>query len=499
MRPHPLTVLMLLAAVAGFAFASVSTSDFVQHLDRQVHGIHCSFLPGIGAAEASNTGCHVTLMSPYSSVMRSSVWGGVPISLPAMSVFAFIAFWALWLMLRDRQSDARATGFGVLATLLPVAASVVMAFISLNELDAACKLCIGIYVSSATAFFAALGLWLSARNTRIAGGGDDVATGVLALSFVVGVLFVAIPVTTYALSAPDFERYAGKCGQLTHAADPQLTLALGPQDRSVPMLEVLDPLCPSCRGFETRFTRMPEAQQVARRALLFPLDNACNWMVSDAIHPGACTLSEAMLCAGDDAETVLAWAFENQPAIVAAAKGNPNAAKAMVDARFPQLARCVGSPAIKARLNAVLRFAVKNRLQVLTPQVFVSGLRLCDEDSDLGLDFALPRLIERARTSPPVLAPAEPMRSLLPQPGELPRAPVARPAVPRPAPAAPSEPGAAQQNQDAPPSEAPEAPAPAPEAPPPAPEGTPPPAAPSEPADPPAAEPSAAEPEEAAP
>ena len=50
MRPHPWTALLLLASVAGFAFAAVSTYDFVAHLDRQVHGIHCSFLPGLGAA-----------------------------------------------------------------------------------------------------------------------------------------------------------------------------------------------------------------------------------------------------------------------------------------------------------------------------------------------------------------------------------------------------------------------------------------------------------------
>jgi hypothetical protein len=69
----------------------------------------------------------------------------------------------------------------------------------------------------------------------------------------------------------------------------------------------------------------------------------------------------------------------------------------MVGEKFPELASCVGSSAARAKLNLALRFAVKNHLQVLTPQVFVNGLRLCDEDTDLGLDFALPRLIERAQ------------------------------------------------------------------------------------------------------
>ena len=445
MRPHPLTALLLLAALAGFAFASVSTYDFVAHLDRQVHGIHCSFLPGLGAAEAANTGCHVTLMSPYSSVFRASVWGGIPISLPAMSVFCFLAFWAAWLVLRDRQEDPAATGFALAATLLPVGASLVMAYISLHTLGAACKLCIGIYLSSATAFVAALLLFLRARNAgqiararmgddelRPRGAQGQLALGVLGLAFAVGVLFVVVPVSTYALSAPDFERYVGSCGQLNHAPDPQLLVPLGPQDRATTMIEVLDPLCPSCRGFEARYGDMPVSEQISRKALLFPLDNTCNWMVSDAIHPGACAMSEAMLCAGSNAEQVLQWAFSEQVNITTATKADPKAAARMVTARFPELARCVGTPTARNKLNLVLRFAVKNRLQVLTPQVFVGGLRLCDEDTDLGLDYALPRLVERARPNPPTLAPMEPARMPPPPP----------PTRPRPAPAAHTAPPA---------------------------------------------------------
>lgn len=428
MRPHPWTALLLLAASAGFAFAAVSTYDFVAHLDRQVHGIHCSFLPGLGAAESGNTGCHVTLMSPYSSVMRSSVWGGIPISLPAMSVFAFLGFWALWMMLRDRQSDVRATGFALAATALPALASLVMAFISLSELDAACKLCIGIYAASATAVVAAFLLWTDARRASgLHAGHAPLSMGVLGMSFGLGVLFVALPVTTYAMSAPAFERYIGSCGQLTHEADPQLLVPLGPQGGETSMIEVLDPLCPSCRGFEERFARMEVAQTISRKALLFPLDNSCNWMVGEAIHPGACAISEAVLCAGPRATEVLDWAFDNQEAIMQAARSDAKAgARRMAAARFPELARCIGSAATGAKLNQALRYAVKNRLQVLTPQVFVEGLRLCDEDTDLGLDYALPRLIDRARAQPPQLRPA----------GNLPASPIALQPQRRPAAAA---------------------------------------------------------------
>ena len=489
MRPHPMTLLLLLGAIAGFTFASVSTYDFVAHLDRQVHGIHCSFLPGLAAPEAGNSGCHVTMMSPYSSMFRSSVWGGIPISLPAMCVFCFLAFWALWLIIRDKQRDPGATGFALAASLLPAIASIVMAYISLHQLGTACKLCIGIYSSSALCFVASLLLWLGARNATPEPGGAPVSLGMLGLAFGIGVLFVVIPVSTYALAAPDFEHYVGSCGQLTHAPDPQLLVAIGPQDRPNAMIEVLDPLCPSCRAFETRFDGIPVHEQISRKALLFPLDNTCNWMVSDAIHPGACAVSEAVLCAGANASDVVKWAFSEQENITTATKADPKAAARMVSARFPELAHCIGTPAVRARLNLVLRFAVKNRLQVLTPQVYMGGLRLCDEDTDLGLDYALPRLVERARTNPPTLAPAEPARFIPPPPApRVHAAPVRTVGVSpggAPATAATAAPAApATTGATAAPTAEPAAPAeaapPASAEPPPAPSPTPEPAAPQE-------------------
>jgi len=59
------SVVLALAAIVGLASSSVSTLDFVQHLDRQVHGLHCSFLPGLDEARLGEaSGCQVALMSP---------------------------------------------------------------------------------------------------------------------------------------------------------------------------------------------------------------------------------------------------------------------------------------------------------------------------------------------------------------------------------------------------------------------------------------------------
>ena len=77
-----------------------------------------------------------------------------------------------------------------------------------------------------------------------------------------------------------------------------------------------------------------------------------------------------------------------------ASEENPGAAAQMVQQEFPELASCVGSPQVKQKLNRSLRWAVDNELRILTPQVYVDGVRLCDEDVDLGMEFALSRMIQ---------------------------------------------------------------------------------------------------------
>src|SRR5687768_8881146 len=79
---RPFLFVVLIGALAGAVFAGLSTSDFINHLDRQVHSIHCSFIPG-AAAEIGESGCRTVMLSPYSSLFRESMWGGMPISLLA--------------------------------------------------------------------------------------------------------------------------------------------------------------------------------------------------------------------------------------------------------------------------------------------------------------------------------------------------------------------------------------------------------------------------------
>jgi uncharacterized membrane protein len=436
MRPLPFTLIVAVGALIGLIFAAFSTYDSMIHLDRQVHGIHCSYLPGLVASDTSDeSGCHATLMSPYSSVLRDQVWGGIPVALPGMSVFAFLLFWSLGLILARRQRDRRAAVFLLLATLVPAATSVVMGYLALVTLDAACKTCIGIYVASGIVLLGSVGLlWSAWRSPPAAldaaddpawtGGDDDDAAMALPsdeeadprdttpdlptsrpakpMSWIgligqatLGGVFVFVPLVTYATVVPSFDQYLGSCGTLAHPEDPHhILVPLGKAGR-LSSIQVLDPLCPSCRAFERRLESSKIGGELQRKALLFPLDTECNWMLDRSLHPGACAVSEAVLCASDDSDQVLSWAFDEQERLLETAREDQAAVRQMVAERFPELSECLGSAAVKARINQSLRWAVRNQLPLLSPQLYVDGVKLCDEDTDLGLDYMLTRLITK--------------------------------------------------------------------------------------------------------
>ncbi len=436
---RPWLVTVIAGAVIGLVFAGISSYDFVQHLDRQVHTLHCSFIPG-GTHSGTDSGCQAAMMSSYSSVFRTKVWGGLPISLPAMSVFAFLLFFAIDLLVTRRKDDRRATAFLALATALPALTSALMLTISLSKLGTVCKLCVCIYTASALCAIGAIGLWRRANKLvpaprvvrhKPATGSDPAfarssdelepesepvraasapaaSNAFLGAAFGLGCLFVTVPVLLYFAMAPDHARFVGTCEALPKPDDPNnIMVPLGTHAAdAAPAVEILDPLCPACKAFEERLGNTGMADRLDRKAVLFPLDNTCNWMVTEATHPGACVVSQAILCAKGRAAEVIAWAFEVQDRVRAEAKTDPTAAARIVKERFPDLAACVESPEAKARLNKSMRWVVANNIRVLTPQLFIDKVKLCDEDVDLGLEFTLDVMLERhaAHTLAPVTA-----------------------------------------------------------------------------------------------
>src|SRR5512141_613282 len=403
--------LALAGALLGAAFAALSTSDFMQHLDRQVHAIHCSFIPG-AAKEIAESGCRTVMMSPYSSFFREQLWGGVPVSLWALAVFAWLAYRAAFLLWRGDASRGE-TRVLLAGSLLPVAMSVLFGALAVWKLDALCKVCVGIYASSALVLAGAI------LAHRVTTGADPARFGV---ALVEGTALVAALTAAYVALVPASASKGSLlgCGSLVRADDASgVMIPLGGGAGGAQAIEVLDPLCPSCKAFDARLAASAFADHLDLRGVLFPLDSACNWMVTEAIHPGACAVSEAVLCAAGAASgkkdpaaagAVLKWAFARQAELRDLAAKDERALRDRLEREVPSVKGCLGGALVRSKLTKSLRWAVANAIPVLTPQLFVAGRRMCDEDTDLGLEYTLARMLspeaeaERARlraTQPP--------------------------------------------------------------------------------------------------
>ena len=423
------------ASALGVFFAAFSTHDYAQHLDRQLHATHCSFIPGLEGAQAGANACTAAMYSPYSAVLREKYWGGIPISLFGLGAYAFFLAFSVYLVTAGNAASKRAwQGFG-LAAVTPLLASAVMFVISLTKLGAFCKLCVGMYAASA--ILAAAGVLALARAGGRAGGDatdtiPDPAPGwaggaepppgypqaayavptppfasaglgpieagafaVIPALFVALGVFAAVPGLVYAGALPDYAPYLRSCGKIVEPTEKHGALVKLATTRPVqPALTFEDPLCPTCKAFHDRLVTEGIYERLDVTVAIFPLDSECNWMLDRALHPGACVLAKAFLCGdkGGTSRAVLEWSYANQDELRDAGKASKDAIRAKVKARFPDLDACIDSKETKQRLDRILHFAVANKIPLSTPQLFLGDTRVCDEDTDLGLRYTIGQL-----------------------------------------------------------------------------------------------------------
>ncbi|MDC0678341.1 vitamin K epoxide reductase/DsbA family protein [Sorangium atrum] len=441
--PRGPAALALSGSLLGLAFSASSTFDYIRHLDRQVHDLHCSFIPGLGAQAGADTACRVAMYSPYSALFREGFWGGIPISLFALGAFAFFAAFALYVLLSAEHAPRRAAHFLFVAGLTPLAVSLMMAIISATRLGVFCKTCVGMYISSV--LLAAGGVWAFLEDRRAAraaawssaapraaapagaaGVGPTVPAAPLGVDAPGGAAaapaqparrmgsllllpgwLVALAVCTvtpallYASALPSYASYMTGCGKLEKPTEPNGALLHVTRPGAVqPATIFVDPLCPTCKAFHQRLVSEGVFDKLDATLVLFPLDSECNWMLDRPVHPGSCLLSKAILCSDHRAMDVLEWAYENQEELLAGAKAGAGTAnvQAAIRQRWPGLDACMDSKETALRLNRMLRYIVDNKLPVSTPQMFLGTTRLCDEDTDIGMSYAIRQLAPALRT-----------------------------------------------------------------------------------------------------
>lgn len=376
-------------ALWGLIFAGISSLDYASHLDRGLHDLHCSFIPGAEASPVAE-GCRVALNSPYSALFKQELWGGVPISLFGLGCFSFLLGHALSVAYSGPRTSR---GAGVLYALLagsPLVVSAIMFSISWFELGTICKTCAGIYLASLVLGISALGVLVGSWGNRESRGGSLLLAAAVAFGML---LWVLAPSVVYASLAPDHSSLVKQCGTVkipkeAHGA----LLSLPGKTPRKHALFFEDPLCPTCKSLHERLRNAGVLDRLDVDLALFPLDSQCNWMLDQPLHPGACAVARATLCA-KSTEQFLDWAYANQEDLAAAAKTGGTALTQFLSKKWGgELTTCMASRATEQRLNRQLHFAAANAIAVSTPQVFIEGQRLCDEDIDMGLMFALHQL-----------------------------------------------------------------------------------------------------------
>jgi uncharacterized membrane protein len=416
--PSIAAIVILAAAALGLVFAIYSTYDYALHLDRQMHSVHCSFIPGAPAAAEDNA-CKAALFSPYSAIFRATYWGGIPISLFAIGAFSFYAGFGAYLLIAGERAPKIAFGFIGVTGFGPFVASVVMFLISAIKLGSFCKLCVGIYISSIAlavgSGFALVHFFSMGKAQRVGtapmpqAGRGGVARGapppqqpaeartspLPALAWLAGLGFAAmLPALVYVASLPDYRPHLAKCGTVALKPEPHNSLIKIPTTRPVqPVTLFEDPLCPSCKAFHQRLIADDIFDKLDVTMVMFPLDTTCNWMLDRSLHPGACLLSGAVLCSGGNARATLEWAYDNQDELRDAGKASPDALKNKIKARFgADIANCADDKKTTVRVNQHLHYASNNKVPISTPQMFLGERRVCEEDTDLGLKYTLGQL-----------------------------------------------------------------------------------------------------------
>jgi uncharacterized membrane protein len=404
MRPRSAAILALVASALGLIFAAYSTYDYAEHLDRQVHAVHCSFIPGAPVSTDADNPCKTALFSPYSALFRATYWGGIPISLFALGAFGFFAGFALYLFLGGKDVPERTRKvFGALS-VTPLLASLVMFTLSLTRLHALCKVCVGIYLSSILLAVAGVAIFLAKDESPARGAGqrpgaksEDAETSWLpAGAWMLGLAAAAIlPAIVYVHALPDYQKLISKCGKLPVASESHsatIKMATREPKRAVTLFE--DPLCPTCKAFHERLVGEGIFDRLDVTMVMFPLDSECNWMLDRALHPGACVLAKAVLC-GDKEKSreILEWSYDNQEDLRALGKEGADKLAAKVKERWGgEVASCMTNKNTATRLNQNLLYASANHIPVSTPQMFIGDARVCDEDTDLGLKYTLAQL-----------------------------------------------------------------------------------------------------------
>ncbi len=299
---------------------------------------------------------------------RYSVVLGLPVAVWGALAYGLALALALAGLLRSRPHETWPAGLLFVLGALATATAVVLALVSELAIGALCLLCAGSWVVSAALFASAwratrprgplaavradLGL-LRARPARTAG---------LVLGGFAAVALVAATYPRYWEKKPPPQRAA--------RAVPAAPAASG---GPVVVVSFSDYECPFCAiaHEETKqiLASRPDVKLVKKH---FPLDSACNPAVRRAIHPNACTLAAAAVCAEEQGKLgpMDDALYQNQKA-----KRPLEELARAVGLDVSAFRECLRAPSTQRRLEADVTAGMSVGVRA-TPTYVVNGVQL---------------------------------------------------------------------------------------------------------------------------
>lgn len=280
----------LFLALAGLGLAAAVYLTYIHvnvHTDPSYHS-RC--------AVSSEVNCDSVAQSRY------SVFLGLPIALWGLCGYLAMAALAL-----HRPAEERAglgwPGLLVLVTGAAAAAVAPLAAISKLLIHSVCLVCVASWAVTAALFA------FSVAEARRGGGiGRAIRADLSLLGRRRSLLFggalavLGVPAVLFA-AVPRYWETSVKPGSaaLARGADLERIPWIGAEDPVLTIVEFSDYQCPFCQRAERQIRALvdenPDTLRVVHRQ--FPLDMACNPLMDRPMHPRACALALAAICAGD--------------------------------------------------------------------------------------------------------------------------------------------------------------------------------------------------------
>jgi protein-disulfide isomerase len=345
-----------LAAAAALSAAGLVIAIVLTRLHAQAHAGVASF-----CAIDDTVNCDKVATSAYSVVL------GLPVSIWGVLGYAVMLALALWGLARRGPHPAWPSGLLLATAAGAVAASVALAYVSKVLIGAWCILCIASWVAAAGVLVAAI------AAVRPVGAGAALRADLAAVRASPGkvgaaaaLLAAGVAATAYA-----YPRYWERKAQppAPDAATAPAT-ATAPRTGPVVVVEFSDYECPYCALMHERSKPLLLGRKdVVFEKRHFPLDQACNPLVTRPFHQRACGLALAAICAEqqgklhemDDA------LFANQQL-----KDPLETVAARVGLGLGRFASCLQDPATRRRLDADVQAGLRAGVKA-TPTYLVDG------------------------------------------------------------------------------------------------------------------------------